>query len=192
MEFKVDDNIVLKSFTVNDAEERYDIIDKNREFLKKWLGWLDFYHSKQDVIDFTKVCLNNEKNKISLPLTIYYNGKFAGSIELKDLDFRNKKTEIGYWLAKEFTGKGIMVKTTKFMIDYAFNELDLNRVSILTATENYASQAIPEKLGFTKEGMLKDNECLYGKFLDNYIYGMTKEKWKNINNYFIYYLYIIH
>jgi len=112
----------------------------------------------------------------------YYNGKFAGSIELKDLDFRNKKTEIGYWLAKEFTGKGIMVKTTKFMIDYAFNELDLNRVSILTATENYASQAIPEKLGFTKEGMLKDNECLYGKFLDNYIYGMTKEKWNNVNN----------
>ena len=158
------------------------IIDKNREFLKKWLGWLDFYHSKQDVIDFTQVCLNNEKNKISLPLAIYYNGKFAGSIELKDLDFRNKKTEIGYWLAKEFTGKGIMVKTTKFMIDYAFNELNLNRISILTATENYASQAIPEKLGFTKEGMLEDNECLYGKFLDNYIYGMTKEKWNNVNN----------
>ena len=182
MEFKVDDNIILKSFTVDDAEERYDIIDKNREFLKKWLGWLDFYHSKQDVIDFTKVCLNNEKNKTSLPLAIYYNGKFAGSIELKDLDFRNKKTEIGYWLAKEFTGKGIMVKTTKFMIDYAFKELNLNRVSILTATENYASQAIPEKLGFTKEGMIEDNECLYGKFLDNYIYGMTKEKWKNIDN----------
>ena len=168
MEFKVDDNIVLKSFTVDDAEERYDIIDKNREFLKKWLGWLDFYHSKQDVIDFTKVCLNNEKNKISLPLAIYYNGKFAGSIELKDLDFRNKKAEIGYWLAKEFTGKGIMIKTTKFMI--------------LTATENSASQAITEKLGFTKEGMIKDNECLYGKFLDNYIYGITKEKWNNVNN----------
>ena len=144
--------------------------------------WLDFYHSKQDVIDFTEVCLNNEKNNISLPLAIYYNGQFAGSIELKDLDFRNKKTEIGYWLAKEFTGKGIMAKTTKFMIDYAFNELNLNRVSILTATENYASQAIPEKLGFIKEGMLEDNECLYGKFLDNYIYGMTKEKWKNIDN----------
>lgn len=110
MELKIDENIVLKSFTVDDAEERYDIIDKNREFLKKWLGWLDFYHSKQDVIDFTKVCLNNEKNKISLPLAIYYNGKFAGSIELKD------------------------------------------------------------------------NECLYGKFLDNYIYGMTKQNWKNINN----------
>ena len=99
MELKIDENIVLKSFTVDDAEERYDIIDKNREFLKKWLGWLDFYHSKQDVIDFTQVCLNNEKNNISLPLAIYYNGKFAGSIELKDLDFRNKKTEIGYWLA---------------------------------------------------------------------------------------------
>ena len=90
MEFKVDENIVLRSFTVDDAEERYDIIDKNREFLKKWLGWLDFYHSKQDVIDFTKVCLNNEKNNISLPLAIYYDGKFAGSIELKDLDFRNR------------------------------------------------------------------------------------------------------
>ena len=72
-----------------------------------------------------------------------------------------------------------MVKTTKFMIDYAFNELDLNRINILTATENYASQAIPEKLRFTKEGLIEDNECLYGKFLDNYIYGITKENWKN-------------
>ena len=42
MELKIDENIVLKSFTVDDAEERYDIIDKNREFLRKWLGWLDF------------------------------------------------------------------------------------------------------------------------------------------------------
>ena len=105
MEFKVDENIVLKSFTVDDVEERYDIIDKNREFLKKWLGWLDFYHNKQDVIDFTQVCLNNEKNKISLPLAIYYNGQFAGSIELKDLDFRNKKTEMVIGLQKNLQEK---------------------------------------------------------------------------------------
>lgn len=180
MEIKIDEDIVLKSFTIDDAEERYRIIDTNREFLKKWLGWLDFYHSSQDVIDFTNVCLNNEKKQISLPLAIYYKEKFAGSIELKDLDFKNKKTEIGYWLAEEFTGKGIMTRSTKIMVDYAFDNLELNKITILVATENFASQAIPERLGFIKEGTLSDNECLYGKFVDNYIYGMTKKNWRKV------------
>ena len=60
--------------------------------------------------------------------------------------------------------------------------MKLNKISILTATENYSSQAIPEKLKFIKEGTLIENECLYGNFVDNYIYGITKKMWEENRN----------
>ena len=182
MKLKLDDEIVLKSFELNDVEKRYKVIDNNRKFLIQWLSWLDLYKDSNDLKKYTKICQERERNKQAYALGIYHNGEFAGSIEIQNIDYRNKKCEIGYWLAEEFTHKGIMMRSCIEIINYVFNNIQLNKINILAATENYSSQAIPEKLNFIKEGMLEDNECLYGVFVDNYIYGMTRKRWKNGQN----------
>ncbi len=58
--------------------------------------------------------------------------------------------------------------------------MNFNRIAILVATENYASQAIPKRLGFVEEGILVENELLYGVFLDTYSYSMTKTSWEKL------------
>jgi ribosomal-protein-serine acetyltransferase len=177
MELIVDDEIILKTLQLKDVESRYKAIDENRAFLKKWLGWLDFYKKSGDLLEYTKVCQEREKKQEAYVFGIYYLDEFVGSIEIQEINFRNKKCEIGYWLSEKYNGKGIMIRSCKTIINYIFDNIGLNRISILVATENYESQAIPEKLGFIKEGTLKNNECLYGNFVDNYIYGMTKKIW---------------
>lgn len=178
MEIKVNENIILKTLELEDVEYRYKVIDENRKFLRKWLGWLDMYESPKDLMEYTKICQEKEKNKEGYAFGIYYLSKFVGCIEIQEINYRNKRCEIGYWLAEKENGKGIMKKSCESVINYIYDSTDLNRISILVATENFASQAIAQKLGFEKEGKLIDNECLYGKYVDNYIFSMTRNRWK--------------
>lgn len=64
------------------------------------------------------------------------------------------------------------------MVDYAFNELNLNRVEIRCAVENKKSRAIPERLHFVNEGCIRQAEWLYDHYVDHIVYGMLKEEWK--------------
>ncbi|HEY2492416.1 MAG TPA: GNAT family protein [Paenibacillus sp.] len=101
-----------------------------------------------------------------------------GSIGFLYLDQENKKTEIGYWLGKEYEGNGLITKSIKVLINYAFEELKLNKIEIGVATDNLKSRAIPEKLGFKREGELRDYEYINGRFLDRIIYGLKANEWR--------------
>lgn len=178
MKINIDNNLYLKTIDMSDVNYRFKVIEENRTFLRQWLGWLDRISTVTDLEKYTNGCIQEEKNKEAYTFGIYYNNIFVGVISIKDINYSNKKAEIGYWLEEKSNGNGIMTKSCKAILDYCFNELKLNRVQILVATENYQSQAIPEKLNFEKEGTLKDNECLYGKYIDNYTYCMLNRRWK--------------
>jgi len=93
------------------------------------------------------------------------------------LDRHNRKTEIGYWLAVSYQGKGLMTKTCKMLVAYAFVEYQLNRVEIHCAIGYIRSRAIPERLGVTQEGVLREAAWLYDHFVDHVVYGMLAREW---------------
>ena len=72
-----------------------------------------------------------------------------------------------------------MTKACKVFVDYAFDVLELNRVEIRCAVDNFKSQSIPERLGFIKEGTLRDTEFLYDHYVDCVVYSILKRDWRN-------------
>ncbi len=94
------------------------------------------------------------------------------------LDWNNRKTEIGFWLGESFQGKGLVTKSCGVMIDYAFNELKLNRVEMRCGVENTKSRKIPAKLGFREEGIIRQAERLHDHFVDFVIYGLFASEWQ--------------
>ena len=86
----------------------------------------------------------------------------------------NKRTSIGYYLA--FQKKGIMTRCTKALIQYVYEEYDINRIEIRMSTKNKKSRAIPIRLGFTQEGILSD-ERVQGKFSNSYVYSLLREEY---------------
>jgi ribosomal-protein-serine acetyltransferase len=110
---------------------------------------------------------------------IWYGGRIAGVTGLPHIDWANRKSEIGYWLGQEFQGEGIMTRCIRTLINYLFESLELNRVEIHTAVENKRSQAIPERLGFFQEGIIRDGEWLYDHYVDMVIYGLLRRDWKD-------------
>lgn len=154
------------------AEELYALTDSNRVHLRQWLPWVDATRSPEDSKSFIKAGLQQLASGNGFHAGIRYHGKLAGVIGFPKFDHNNRIAIIGYWLGKEYTGKGIMTKSCAAMIDYAFNDVGMNRVEIYCATDNLKSRAIPERLGFKQEGIIRDAEWLYDHYVDGVIYGM--------------------
>jgi predicted acetyltransferase len=91
----------------------------------------------------------------------------------------NNSGMVGYWLAENEQGGGIMTDCVRCLVTYGFNSLSLNRIYIHCAEGNKKSRAIPERLGFTLEGVFGDGECLYGEYFDLTVYAMLKRNWKH-------------
>jgi len=97
-------------------------------------------------------------DRVNITCAIYYKNTFVGLVGLKDTDLINNKTEIGYWLSESFQHKGIITRSCKGLMDYAFKILGMNRVQLKAATENFKSQRVAERLGLSLEGIERDGE----------------------------------
>ncbi len=177
--FRLDDDTELRLLENQHAEELFALTDQNREHLRKWLPWLDGNRSIADTRAFITRSLIQYANNGGFPTGIWFKGALAGVIDYNTIDWSNRTARIGYWLGASFQGKGLMTKACRALIDYAFSELKLNRVEIRCATGNKRSRAIPERLGFTQEGTVRQAEWLYDRFVDHAVYGMLASKWQN-------------
>jgi ribosomal-protein-serine acetyltransferase len=92
----------------------------------------------------------------------------------------NRVGEIGYWLAAAAQGRGTMTECCRLLVRYAFLTLDLNRVEIAAATGNQRSRAVPERLGFKFEGVLREREELYGTFVDHAVYSQLRSEFDSL------------
>jgi ribosomal-protein-serine acetyltransferase len=88
----------------------------------------------------------------------------------------NRSTSIGYWLAEDHQGRGIMTTAVRALVDHAFDEWNLHRIEIHCAPANHRSRAIPERLGFREEGTLRETELVGGRYLDSVVYGLLEGK----------------
>jgi ribosomal-protein-serine acetyltransferase len=108
-------------------------------------------------------------------------GALAGVVGYLPIDRVNGVGEIGYWLAEREQGRGVMTACCRFAVRYGFLTLDLNRIQIAAGTENIASRAIPERLGFKFEGILRGRESLYGTFIDHAMYAQLRGEFDAAN-----------
>ncbi|SEK89094.1 GNAT family N-acetyltransferase [Ruminococcus albus] len=102
----------------------------------------------------------------------------VGTIGLLSIDKTNNKAE--YYIAMgetSYKGKGIAKEASRLILEYAFDTLDLNRVYLHTEYDNIAAQKLFERVGFTKEGLIRQDLLSHGKYVDRYVYGCLKEEW---------------
>ncbi|MDC1175620.1 GNAT family protein [Bacteriovoracaceae bacterium] len=177
-ELKVDENLVLIPFKEEDAKELFLLTDKNRGHLREWLPWLDFTLKEDDTLKFLQNVINQADRKEGLQFGIWYDGKLVGAIGHHKIDWINRRVSLGYWLDKDMTGKGIIVRSCEKLIEITFKDINLNLITIAVATENIKSKSIPKKLGFTYEGTLRQREWLYDHFVDHDIYSLLNSEWK--------------
>ena len=162
-----------------DAEKLFGLIDRNRQYLRRWLPWIDGNMTINDTLAFIRHSQEQYSSKRGFQMAIWSKNEIAGIIGYHPIDWQNRTVMIGYWLGEKFQGKGIMTEACRLLVGYAFDEFHLNRVEIRCATGNTGSCAIPERLKFNKEGVIKEGEWLYDHFVDLVLYRMLADEWKN-------------
>lgn len=175
--YKVDENIELRMTETHDAEELNALIEGSKNHIKRWAAWLKDERSSENTLEFIKRNLKNFAAGEGFAVGIFYQNKLAGQIEYNYINSAHRKTEIGYWLGENFQGKGLMTKSCRALIDYAFHELKLNRVELRCAVENTKSRKVAERLGFKNEGIARQAELIHGTFYDLVVYGLLAEEW---------------
>ncbi len=181
LRIRVDGDIELRLLSEQDAPALYYLVNTNRPFLRAWLPWIDFTQSVEDEAAFIRNVQIQHRDNNGFGCSIWYRGRVTGTIGYHTIDWSNRKVEIGYWIAPQFQGQGIMTRSCKALVDYAFDTLGLNKVEIRCATGNTRSCAIPQRLGFQQEGIIRQAEWLYDHYVDLVLYGLLVGEWRKQN-----------
>jgi ribosomal-protein-serine acetyltransferase len=163
--------VSLRLLEERDAGELYALIDQNRAYLSRWMPWAR-EETREQLLDYIRLVRRQigENNGLNTAITV--DGALAGNVGMREVDWQNGVTELGYWLAEIHQGRGIMTAAVSAYLDYAFDVLRLTRVTLRAGVENVASRAVAERLGFTHEGTEREAERIGDRVHDLAVYAM--------------------
>lgn len=175
MQLTVNQNTVLELIAQAHAPAIFDIVQHNREHLRQWLGWVDRAQDVQFIENFVAGAQHRHAQGTEYSFVMITDGRVVGRIGLYKLDAANQSAEIGYWIAADQQGRGLVLQSCQRLLQFCFEELGLHRLEIRCGTSNRKSQRIPQLLGFEKEGTLRQAEYLHGAFIDLDVFGLLRQ-----------------
>lgn len=166
--------ITIRKFEVGDIPNKVRWINdpRNNAFL---------HYDLPLEVEKTEVWFHNNSHRADrYDAVIEADGKSVGLIGLLSIDRRNQKAEYYVTIGEQsYLGLGIAQQATKLLLEYAFSDLELNRIYLYTEAQNEAAVRSYEKIGFRREGLLINDLFSKGRFVDRYIYGITKRDFYN-------------
>jgi ribosomal-protein-serine acetyltransferase len=178
LRFPLSDELHLRLLEERDAAELHALVDANHDHLRPWLPWAA-EQSFDDTLAFIQATRRQIGGNDGFQTAIVESDAIIGVVGFHGVDWRHGTTSIGYWLDAEHQGRGIMTRAVRALVDHALLGWSLNRVEIQTAVENRRSRAIPERLGFREEGVLREVELVGERYADGVVYAMLAGDWSS-------------
>jgi ribosomal-protein-serine acetyltransferase len=172
---RVDDRIRLALPMDRHAAPVFELIDAERERLARWLTDLP------RTVEEQKAQFRQRREALgpgsAYSFVIEVDGAPAGTLGLGCNPYGNPTAELGYLLASRYEGQGIVTRSLSTLIDVAIAELGIHRFQIRCVTGNQRSRAVPERLGFSHEGTLRDDALIGGILYDRELYALLAPDW---------------
>ena len=166
------DRLILRPWKMDDLEDFFDYA--SIEGLGQMAGWLPHKTIADSRIILDMFIRGRRVFAIELKET----GKVVGTIGYMSYNADNATVEVGYSLAREQWGKGLMTEALTAVITETFRALDMHRIEAMHFTDNPASGRVMEKCGMTHEGHLREKVCCKGTFRDVEMWGILRKDWE--------------
>lgn len=167
-------NLILKNITKSDYLDLYNYLSK--EEVSKSLETEPLKTEEDALVLINKILKNSIYGK-SMKWGVYLkeNSELIGLVGYNNIDSRNRKCSIGYEMESDYWKNGYGFEMVTEIIKYAFDDLCLHRIEAEVLIGNNTFTRLLSKLGFEKEGTLKQNIFMEGSFFDTEIYSLIKD-----------------
>ena len=171
--------VELRYLKKRDARKLQSLLVKDRAWLSPWEATTPGIRYPVDARDLVSNLLYQQRKGTGLAFIIEVDGQLAGQINVANILHGSvSSASVGYWIGKDFAGRGAMPIAVALTIDHLFDEKHLHRVEIDIRPENSASLRVVEKLGLREEGLKERFIHIDGQWRDHRIFAITFEERK--------------
>ena len=173
--------VLVRLWADSDAPELFSAIDRSREHLKPWVGWVDLHQEESDTKAYIRRALLGFRRRQSIPLGIFDptdKRTVLGATGFHDIDWTVPSVEIGYWVVAEAEGRGYITEAVALVTDFALREFRTNRIALFCDPRNLRSRRVAERLGYRPEGQLRNTgRDPQGALRDSLAFSLLPGEW---------------
>jgi len=169
--------LLLRPLEIRDAKDIYKHV-RFRE-ISKWTSNIPYPYPK----DGAKKFILDQKAKLkngtdyTFGIVLREKNEVIGVVSIMDVRRNDKHAELGYWLSKDYWGKGIMTEAVELALEFAFIGLKLHKMKSNVFSPNTASIKVLKRQGFKEEGVARHETYKHRQWVDAHYFGLLREEW---------------
>ena len=175
------------------AIRRYDTVDvpalceaarESSAEVSVWLPWCHSHYSMEESLEWILRSTKqwDEKHEFHFGVFDSDSGVLVGGVGLNEMKPEHRLANLGYWMRTTWTGRGLATAAASLAAEFGFEDLLLDRIEILAAVGNKGSQRVAEKLGATKEGILRNRLVIHGRAHDAVMFSLIGADRRNVTS----------
>jgi RimJ/RimL family protein N-acetyltransferase len=165
------ERLTLRPPAAGDADDKVAAVDDE---VRRWMAWSVDYDRDKALRWCTEEAFRDPQREVNFVIEPAETGRFAGVIGINRADWANGVAETGYWIGPSARRRGYVAEALRAVAGHAFG-FGIYRLELLAAVGNLASQGVAEKVGFTREGVLRKMRPVPGGRSDMVLFSLLQE-----------------
>ena len=169
-----DGNILVRPVRLEDAEALFEAVRESIPEVSPWLPWCHENYAIEETREFLRSRVDPEQFEEAYSFGIFDqpSERFLGGVGLNFINRVHQIANLGYWVRTSASGKGVASKATRLVARFGFAELGLQRIEIIAAVSNIASQRVAEKAGAVRECVARERLLIRGERYDAAVFSL--------------------
>lgn len=178
------DRLWLRRFRSTDARPLAEAVGQSLPELSKWLPWAQGLYGLSEARTFIRTSNRSWRRGRAFDFSLTLKdepGSVAGGVGIWYTSRIQRSGEVGYWVRSDLTGIGMATEAAGAMLPLGFEQLGLHRILMRIAVGNHPSRRVAEKLGFSYEGVAREEIMIRGRWMDHEVFSLLEHEWASQN-----------
>ena len=166
--------VEVRPYVASDADDLYAAARESVNEVGVWMPWCHPGYKLSDAEWWIESTVTGRNEKSMYDFAIVADGAYAGGCGLNHINWSDRLANLGFWVRSSLARRGIATAAAFKVVQWGFDETNLNRIEIVAACENLPSQRVAEKLGATKDAVLRKRTMVRESPADAFLYSVIR------------------
>ncbi len=169
--------LLLVPIEISDGDELWEAVEGSRWHLERWLPWVPFNGTREASMRYAEACVADwdAGRAVRFAIRDRHSRELLGVVGLDSCVHLHRSCELGYWLRRDATGKGLMTEAANASVEFAFSRMAMHRIRCAAATDNFPSLRVIQRLSFRFEGIARQAELVQSRWLDHAVFAKLSQ-----------------